>query len=313
MRSAILWVTDERGLDLAEHSVAVALLTQRATPCLIFCVGFAPPASTNLSLAAKRLGGAVEYRPLEKRETTQKLHRGKGAHKHVSSAATLKMDALWSLKGELDRALYVDNDVLLMGDFGLEAIDFEGLPLAAVYDFAKVGELGDDIGFHRRCEENGLSPHYFNAGVLAIDLAALSEKHVEAYQTGLIDHFNRCGYNPACSCNDQCVWNMTFAGAWKRLPLSHNFQACAMFNKGWQAAKARHYVGPAKFIPLRKWRNDRKDTALIREAQILLGLSPVRKAGLGIIRHLNVLRNAAARRSAGRAVARAEEMHKAAI
>lgn len=313
MRGAILWVTDERGFNLAEHSVAVALLTQRATPCLIFCVGFEPPASTNLALAARRLGVSVEYRPLKKRETTEKLHRGKGAHKHVSSAATLKMDAVWSLKGEFDRALYVDSDVLLMEDFGLEAVDFEGFALAAVYDLGKVGELGDDTGFHSRCEENGLSPHYFNAGVLATDLAALSEKHVEAYQKALIDHFNRCGYNPTCSCNDQCAWNMTFEGAWKRLPLSHNFQACAMFNKGWQQAKARHYVGSAKFIPLRKWRNDRRDTALIREAQILLGLSPAKKAGLGIVRYLNVLRNSAARRNAGRAVARVEEMRKAAI
>jgi lipopolysaccharide biosynthesis glycosyltransferase len=313
MRKAILWVTDERGLKLAEHSVAAALLTQSVSPCLIFCVGFEPPANTNLNLAAKRLGRAVEYRPLRKREVTEKLHRGKGAHKHVSSAAMLKMDALWSLNGEFDRALYVDNDVLLMKDFGLGAVEFDGFAIAAVYDLGKVGELGDDAGFHSRCEESGLSPHYFNAGVLAIDLDALSERHVEAYQSGLVDHFSRCGYNPTCSCNDQCVWNMTFAGAWKRLPLSHNFQACAMFNKGWREAKARHYVGPAKFVPLRKWRNDRRDIALIREAQILLGLSPIGKAGLGITRRLNALRHVAARRKADRAVARVEEMQNAPI
>lgn len=313
MRKAIVWVTDERGLGLAEHSVAVALLTQGATPCLIFCVGFEPPVATNLTAAAERRGNIVEYRRLAQREVSQKLYTARESHKHVSPAAASKMDALWALKGEFDRALYVDSDVLLMEDFGLERVEFDGLALAAVYDFGKVGELGDDVGFHTRCAENGLSPHYFNSGVLAVDLSALSELHVDAYQDALSQHRKRCGYNPSCSCVDQCAWNMAFAWKWKRLSIADNFQACAIFNDGWRKAKARHYVGPIKFIPIKKWRNDKRDTDLIRSAQIALGLPPAKKPGLGITRKLNLLRKASARKEASRALARVAEMHEASM
>lgn len=308
MRKVILHVTDKQGLNLAEHSVAVALLTQSISQYVIFCVDFEPPFENLLVSSAQQIGKSVEYRPLATPQEFDELYRSKGAHSHVTSAASLKMNALLSLQGEFDRALYIDNDVLLMKDFGLDQINFGEAPIAAVYDIAKVGGIGSDADFQKRCKASGLSPHYFNSGVIAARLTALTSTHVELYQNAL-KHHSTCGYADDCSCDDQCAWNVAFATQWKRLPLTLNFQACAMFSDGWANAIARHYVGPQKFLPIRAWRNDRKDTTLIANARVLLGLSATQKQILDIVRRLNALRNLKMQKSANDAIAAINKMY----
>lgn len=312
MRSAILFVTDKQGVDLAEHSVAVALLTQNTTRYLVFCVGFEPPSDNTLIRSGQKLGKLVEYRALVASRNLVEAYRSKGAHSHVSSAALLKMSAAWSLRSEFDRALYIDNDVLLMKDFALDGLDFEGAPIAAVYDIAKVGGIGRGAEFHARCRATGLSPHYFNSGVIAVNFSALTDAHVELYQQALLRHFTNCSYEDNCTCDDQCAWNIAFRSDWKRLPLSHNFQACALFNDGWTDATARHYVGVQKFLPVKAWRNDRKDTSLIAEARVLLGREAIKKQSWDIARRLNIVRNAKMRRTADKALAAVEQMYQSA-
>lgn len=313
MRSAILFVTDKNGLNLAEHSAAVALLTQHTTHYLIFCVGFEPPSKNALISSGQNMGKVVEYRPLTAAQEIVDSYRSKGAHSHVSSAALLKMNAVWSLHAECDRALYIDNDVLLMRDFALNRLDFEGAPIAAVYDIAKVGGIGRGADFHARCLATGLSPHYFNSGVIAANFSSFASAHVKLYQDALVRHSTNCTYEENCSCDDQCAWNIAFRSDWKRLPLSHNFQACALFNAGWADATARHYVGAQKFLPVKAWRNDRKDTALIAQARKLLGLSATKKQSLDITRRLNMIRNLRMRKSADEALAAVSRMYEAVL
>ncbi len=77
----------------------------------------------------------------------------------------------------------------------------------------------------------------------------------------------------------------------KRLPLSMNFQSTAMFSRGWHSAIARHYVGKAKFLPYRAWRNDSKDSQLLNQARRMLGLSSIGSHGWPrLARMLNVTR-----------------------
>jgi len=310
VRSAIVLVTDSKGLNLAEHAAAVAMLTQQTASYVIFCVGFEPPSINALTRGADALGKTVQYRNLSPVAELSAPYQSKGAHSHVSSAALFKMEALWSIQDEFDRALYIDSDVLLMKDFMLDCLDFEGMPIAGVYDIAKVGEIGSDRDFHTRCLTSNCSPHYFNSGVIAANYERFSSKHVQSYRDALVRHYSICVYHEDCSCDDQCAWNIAFQEDWKRLPLSHNFQACALFNDGWSDATARHYVGPAKFLPVRPWRNDSRDTRLIAQARAILGLPTHGKRSLNIARRMNIIRNASLRRRAQRGLETVERMFK---
>lgn len=311
--SSILFVTDKNGLNLAEHSAAAALLTQSTKHYIIFCVGFKMPNENFLIKSAKRLGKVVEYRQLEMSQEITKNYQSKGAHSHVTSAALLKMEGIWSLRNEFDRVLYIDNDVLSMKDFNLDKLNFDGAPIAAVYDIAKVGSMDQGANFYEKCAKNGLSTHYFNSGVIAADLSVLAKVHVNLYKEALEAHTISCGYEENCSCNDQCAWNIAFSSNWKRMPLSNNFQACALFDQGWTNAIARHYVGRQKFLPIKLWRNDRKDTALISNARQLLHLTPTKRTFLDFIRRLNTFRNLRSRKSVSEALKKVSDMYKSDI
>lgn len=290
MRTALVLVTDEHGYWLAEHAAAVALITQRTIRnIVIFCVGFSGEPKGRLAVAAATGGFSLTFRTLA--PSTFSADKSKSYHSHVSSAALLKLPALNSLRQEFDRVMYIDNDILLMENVNIEDIDFDGLPVAAVYDIAMVGALYDSADFYKNCEQHSHSPHYFNSGMIIVDFAAWRSDFATRYARAIAEHGGGCGYRNPCSSIDQCAWNVTFERSWKRLPLSMNFQSTAMFSRGWHSAIARHYVGKAKFLPYKAWRNDSKDSRLLNEARKMLGLSPIGSHGWpGLTRMLNVMR-----------------------
>lgn len=272
MNSAFVLLTDERGLALTQQAVAMGVLTQKTTKkFIIFCAGFMPDPNSRLVTAARKKGVVVEFRPISSKPCDGVQFRtGDNRHNHVTPTAILKIHAIDSLSTEFDRVMYMDNDVLLMQDINIEKIDFEGFPIAAAYDIAKVGDI-DHKSFHERCADKGRSPHYFNAGVIVSECKQWKHEFIHRYVHFLKLHKENCDYQEDCSCRDQCVWNLAFERNWKRLPLFMNLQACAMFSRRWKHAAVRHRCGKAKFIPYRPWRSDWREISLVNKGRKLLG------------------------------------------
>lgn len=304
-RCALVFVTDARGLDLARHAIAVAMATQDQFDAVVLsCVDFEPPRDAALEALAARRGLVLERQRIDLVDMPIAACDGQGVHAHVTAATFAKIFALDRLAGAYERALYVDIDALLMHPFDIRNLDFEGHPIAAVFDFAIASGYDNGGEIFRRTAALGRSADYLNAGVIAIDYAAWQPDFVARFSAAAARHGAHCDYKTSCSNNDQCCWNMVFENAWKKLPLTLNYQGCAMFNAGWRNAVVRHYVGSAKFLPLRAWRNDRKDTAVLRRARIDLALPPVRQQLFAsLVRTLNRLRNRARARRMQRAIA----------
>lgn len=314
MKTAFVFMTDQRGLVLTEHAVAAALVTQRTTQhIIVFCDGFEPPQQTRLQAEASNRGLKVEYRSLGGVNRPRNGYVATGAHAHVSSTTLLKMVAIEVLSTEFERVAYLDGDILLMKDFDLAQIDFGDATIAAVYDIARSGAMASEKDFFERCASYGRSPHYFNAGVIAADFRHWNSEFAYRYNEALDEHANGCDYKVNCSCPDQCAWNRAFERAWKRLPLTFNFQACAIFSESWTEAVVRHYVGPTKFIPFRPWRNDALDTALINRARNILGLASVGHWAAPLARSMNKIRNLHFAKASDAAIERIQGMYSEAM
>ncbi len=163
-------VTDQRGYWLAEHAAAVALITQRATrTVLIFCVGFSGEPEGRLTAAAAARGFSLTFRTLQPSAFSTDV--SKGYHSHVCQHCIAEAPRVEFLREEFDRAMYIDSDILLMEDLRIENVEFEGHPIAAVYDIGMVGALYDSADFYQICEQHGRSPHYFNSGMMIVDFA----------------------------------------------------------------------------------------------------------------------------------------------
>jgi hypothetical protein len=128
------------------------------------------------------------------------------------------------------------------------------------------------------------------------------------YDYHLKAHAISCDYKLNCVTTDQCVFNRVFEYTWKRLPLSFNLQGCALFTEHWEHAPVRHYVGPRKFLPVRRWRTDNRDLSLLTEIRASLQLPKPRGLGSGIAYELNRLRNRTLIRSVNQALMRVEMM-----
>jgi hypothetical protein len=83
---------------------------------------------------------------------------------------------------------------------------------------------------------------------------------------------------------------MTFQGDIVELPTALNVQKCALQTRLWQDAVLRHYTGPYKFLPVRPWRCDRKEHALLGSISRETGLPAPGLYDLGLSYSLNRLR-----------------------
>jgi lipopolysaccharide biosynthesis glycosyltransferase len=273
MRTAIALVTDQPGYELARHAAVSIIMSQKSEYDLyVFCHKFEPPKQDPIfSYAASK---AIR---LEMLLITDKVSETFLTHGHITTATLLKFEAVDRLAKQYDRILYSDIDILFFKDIGIDTIDFQNKPLAAVVD---VGEWLTKI---YTIETNGPSPggevfnefesiDYFNAGLLLFNCSMWeSERFRTRYVELLTEHDEHCIYKKHCRTIDQCALNRMFEGQWVKLPLGYNLQACAKFTEQWKVAEARHYTGSKKFLPIKFWRNDRRDTLYIREIQRSLG------------------------------------------
>jgi lipopolysaccharide biosynthesis glycosyltransferase len=212
-------------------------------------------------------------------------------YSRISAAMFLKASAIDALAGSYDYVLYVDGDTLAFDDLHCEQI--AGFPeLAAVCLDLSSATGFDDPGFFSNCERNGVSPEFFNSGVMMINSRKWLETRASArFMENVFLHERGCPYFTHCAPNDQCALNMTFGSDLKLLPISWNVQKSALQTRTWESALVRHYTGAAKFIPVRPWTCDRREHALVKAISRECGLPlPRRLYDFGFSYQLNKIR-----------------------
>jgi lipopolysaccharide biosynthesis glycosyltransferase len=141
---------------------------------------------------------------------------------HVSRMTYARLFALDLLPAGLQRVLYLDCDLVVMGELAeLWAIDLESAPVACVVDEGVVEHKGA-LGM----AEN--SP-YFNAGVMLWDIPRLLEQDVmRRARTFLRCHPERVVYW------DQDALNLVLEGAWRAVPARWNARF-TLDDKSWRS------------------------------------------------------------------------------
>jgi lipopolysaccharide biosynthesis glycosyltransferase len=264
---ALTLVTDQKGLRLARYAITSFLLAQRG-PCDIhlYCDGFELAPDDPLFAIANQHGRSLQAHSLSGSAFS---HFNTAAH--ISTTQFLKFRAIEPLLAGYDRVLYADTDLLFFEDLPLAEFDMQGHPLAAVYDVAEVNGITSP-DFAQRCHDNGLSPEYFNSGLMLFASAQVDLETLRAqYEQLVTEHQKACPYKPGCRTNDQCVWNLLFENNWQPAPLGWNTQASMRFTRPWASAPVRHYTGPAKALPLEPWRSDSREIALVNKIAQMLG------------------------------------------
>jgi lipopolysaccharide biosynthesis glycosyltransferase len=193
-------------------------------------------------------------------------------YSHITNTAFLRAQALDALVADYDYILYADGDVLAFEVFDLEAVaGFDEL-CAAGFDLSIATGM-DRPEIFANCERNGVSPEFFNSGVLLVNASKwLATRASERYVDSLRRHSISCPYFDVCNPNDQCALNMMVAGDWRRLPKSWNVQKSAMHTSVWATATIRHYTGQRKFLPLRRRTCDPREHALLQTLSREAGL-----------------------------------------
>jgi lipopolysaccharide biosynthesis glycosyltransferase len=153
---------------------------------------------------------------------------------HISHAAYARLLAAEILPSHLSRVIYLDSDLLIQDDLGcLWNAPLEGAWCLAVPDIAcpHVDARRADCNFRRsspflaticpirnwRQLELNPQDHYFNSGVLVIDLGAWRRESLgERFLQCLDDHQQHVW------CWDQYALNVVLAGRWRALPLRWN-------------------------------------------------------------------------------------------
>ncbi len=115
------------------------------------------------------------------------------------------------LPEEVDRALYLDSDLVVLGDvFELWQVDLHGFPVAAVENLSPTACR--QLGFQRQS--------YFNSGVLLMDLDQWRKERIRDQVLSFIaDNADRLVFV------DQCGMNGVLSDRWCRLPATWNQQS----------------------------------------------------------------------------------------
>jgi lipopolysaccharide biosynthesis glycosyltransferase len=269
MKLAFAYVTDERGLELARHSIlSVALSQNRPCDFHVFCYQFSPPPSPDFTAALDRLRASLVFHTIS--DLAMEQHKTWG---HVTTPTLLKPAAVGALAGSYDRIVYLDNDIIVFEDMQIASIDFGQAPIAAVIDMdlSRTGALRDSVWAYEAGKTGSLGG-YFNAGVLIFESRNWrNSEFQQKYAAALDRHDIACSYKLDCTSIDQCALNSIFENNWARLPLSYNMQAGAKFTRAWQTAAVRHYCGWRKVVPISMFRNDSRDLRYLKKILRAMG------------------------------------------
>lgn len=149
-------------------------------------------------------------------------------HHYVSEAALLKFDIAQILL-QWEKVLYLDSDVLILDDLTeLYSTELSNHYAAVVKDL-----LGTHFGFHTR---TGLS-HYFNSGVLLLNLKKIREDQI----TDLL--YKNKANDPWKLLMDQDTFNVTFAENVVWLHPRYNLMYANNIASGWKIGEMADFYG----------------------------------------------------------------------
>jgi lipopolysaccharide biosynthesis glycosyltransferase len=132
---------------------------------------------------------------------------------HITAAAYLRLLIPSLLPESIQRAIYLDSDLILNADLGkLWDLDTEAFPLWAVQQFS-IPYVSSQQGL-MNYRELGIPPNskYFNSGVLLFNLQWWRSHQIAAQVMDYIAH-----YREAIRLHDQDALNAVLAGQWGEL------------------------------------------------------------------------------------------------
>lgn len=144
--------------------------------------------------------------------------------KRYGRAALLRISIADYLPQEVTRAIYLDCDIVVLGDLStLATCDLQGHPVAAVENLGSqtAKSLGISAG------------DYFNSGVLVMDLALWREQRIgDQVLSYMREHSNTLNFP------DQDGLNAILHSDWERLPLRWNQQPATYSMRNKQASNS---------------------------------------------------------------------------
>lgn len=158
--------------------------------------------------------GLGRYGEVEIYDVAQHAQLPQEQIKHWTSAALGRFHVGQVLSPEVDRAIYLDADVLVLGDLTeLLAADLRGNVVGA-----SINEVGGDrswaLGETAVYSDHGAKPPgYFNSGVLLLDMQRWRAQDVTGQVIGIYQR-----YGDQLRTHDQDVLNIVFSGAWTPIP-----------------------------------------------------------------------------------------------
>lgn len=287
-RVAVAYVTDINYHDMTLFALAsVALGHSTPVDFFLFQNGYEAELPQRFRSAVEACGHGLTVATAPAYEPANSVTVGK----HLTSTAFLRVAAIEKLAHDYAYIAYLDGDTLAFGDLRLDHLAGFSETAAACLDLS-VSTGFDDPAFARNCSRNGVSPDFFNSGVMMFNAARwLETGALDRFTRNLFAHSHGCAYMSQCTPNDQCPLNLTFDGDCKTLPVTYNVQKSALHTKAWSTALVRHYTGRVKFMPVRPWRCDRREYALLKRISAETGLAlPSGSFDYGFAYFLNAIR-----------------------
>jgi len=138
---------------------------------------------------------------------------------HYLSKSTYYRLYLAELLPDRERILYLDCDVIVRRDLNdLYSTELNDCYVAACQDlgFRLPNWSGKTAGVQTLANEGVDYGHYFNAGIILMNLAAMREDNLQALLVNLAQRQD-------LMCQDQCVFNIACKGRWVELPMEWNY------------------------------------------------------------------------------------------
>jgi lipopolysaccharide biosynthesis glycosyltransferase len=261
---AVAYICDQNYHHMTLYSLASVARSQRSKlDFYLMQSGYTKTLPPSFEKAVGSRGHRISVMSVPAANAFSETNRDNLRYSHISSTMFLKNRVFDLLSDGYDYILYLDSDVLVFNDLHSErVVGFEQIASACVDLSISTGF--DDPSFLLNCKRHGVSPYFFNSGVMIINTRKWQATNAsERYVANLILHEKGCPYFSTCEPNDQCALNITLGTDLKLLPVTWNVQKSALHTHAWKDALIRHYTGRTKFLPVQLRVCDPREYALL--------------------------------------------------
>ncbi|MCK1328785.1 MULTISPECIES: glycosyltransferase family 8 protein [unclassified Bradyrhizobium] len=212
MSCPIVLASDEAyGMPLATALRSIVDANQRWWPLDIHILAFGVSTSTRSRISRSLPNGAAELHWIS---IEQNQFDGLWTQDHISRATYARLLIPELFPESAPKVLYLDSDILVLGELApLWDTDLGDAAVGAVLDGldAQIKSGTSAVNDIPRVE------HYFNAGVLLINLPKWRERRISERALQYLEQ------NPKSPFSDQDALNVACNGAWKKLDPRWNF------------------------------------------------------------------------------------------